>query len=523
MINIRLYNGTGWISTSPVTGQKYQVSFNVKAPVLKVEPGRLELSADGKPKPLQVTYCTQEGERMSIANAYASSSTVLNSELYNTYLSPLFTFSSGLGRFLDPGTSQGITEVGVRCLYKDGGTLAGYTGTWDETAIRVQPRNASQISRADIAVKVIAPFTYSGTTRLLGYIANHALDSDRFRSRPAASAMLVGEYLQNAPGIGASPERVSVECPASDIGLSLGSNGLLLVSRKDTPLVSSGKYTVSATLTNLVSGQTMTESIGYVEIYAIASIGAMANAPVEPSSLQNAGIMERYMVNSECIGIVADIPCSKPYGNVLSGVRSIRDALQGCNFLRYTGLPPRYANYERLLMAYVIPSDLWAVNVPIYVNMDYARDSAGKKISTEDVEKLLRYAESIGDFSMIRGCYWYEYSFSNYDAPKPPGMAVWTYRPGLNMKKEWNAMIAAEGGPESPIECFLEMNEPSIGVVTDAMDQVLTRYNSGTYWFYYTDSAEKGGLGLPYELLCVTPRGQTNCYWSSTTVSPDWP
>ena len=84
-------------------------------------------------------------------------------------------------------------------------------------------------------------------------------------------------------------------------------------------------------------------------------------------------------------------------------------------------------------------------------------------------------------------------------------------------------MIAAEGGPESPIECFLEMNEPSIGVVTDAMDQVLTRYNSGTYWFYYTDSAEKGGLGLPYELLCVTPQGQTNCYWSSTTVSPDWP
>ncbi|MBR1573372.1 MAG: DUF4906 domain-containing protein [Bacteroidales bacterium] len=524
-VNVALWNGNTWVSTDPLTGKPYKTAISILAPVLKASPAEVELYADGTPVPFTTDYYTSDNRLLPVTSGSAPGGLALDPALYATYLAPTFTFSNTLGEFLNPGTgtATGLTSLSVQRLTSraNGSSIEPYYGTLQPATVTVRARNCSAVQPAHIGVRVLIPFEGLGEETFFGIVTNHSLDRFQYTFKVAPQSVLVGETLPGPAFTGVAPQQVTLSAADCDLAFSLAENGRLTTTARSTGTPAAGRYPLQATLTNRVSGESLTRSVGYVECYLPGCLHATAKAPMEDGWIYNPAVFGSY-VRRKAAGIRAGISVEGQGGTASEGMQRLRTALWNTAFLDFTGLPERFSNAWRYDAAYNpdYAQNWYMTATPVYVDLNYALTPGGTPMDPlSDPVAILDKTETINDMStlMVRS---FSSKFQPQADPRPQYHAVWCLHPGTAILQRWQDMKDEDPArfPDNNA-CFRHENQPSVRIEPGALDGQLPSRDSGGYRFYYLDSETTGSLGIPYYLLAAGLSGNPDpCLWTSIDI-----
>ncbi len=526
-VNIQLWNGSAWIGEDPVSGKAYTASIDCKVPRLYVEPESVLLEADGTKVPVQVGYRTEDGQEMTLCNGVTTDGLGLDRSLYDTYLKPVFTYNDPAGRFLNPG-SDDVAEnrqLAVRCLTAGGQSIRTYLGRSFASAVEIGARACSDVTLRRISVTLAQPFRALTASSSFGDIDNHVLDGYTLSSHVSGTSVAVGEALPPDTGLGIAPAQLQITSSAADIAFSLGSDRRIHTAPQAATTPSSGRYTLTGTLTNLHSGQSLTQAIGYVEIYLHATFCGIAKAPSEAGDFYKPDFLTGQMIPAASVNVKADITTSLSGGTPHAGLQQIRSVLEGQKFLYFGKLPDRFASTNQVQIAYnpdYMMGTYHSCTVGEFINRAFCQYDNGSTIPDSNSYQQVLYAESYVDFSRLRCAYWYSMTPFWVDDPRYFGTAVWTYYPGKNVRKAWNARKTAHPAlyPDDTA-CFLADNPtPNLRVDRAVLDGLLSHRDYGDWRYYYPAGATLRGAGVPYEVLCVNRNDSIDlpCSWSSLSL-----
>ena len=523
-IDMELWNGSAWLSSNPLTGRPFNVSIPITAPRLKVTPESADLAIDGTPVGVSVTYTNWAGTPMTPSTG-AGDIYSFDPTLYNTYLKPVFVFSSGVGALLNPGSGvqEGLSSLAVNRLGGSGHTIEEYKGATWPGAVTVRAKNCSDITPKSIDVGIIDPVPGAAPQRFLKTITSHSMDRENFDFRVDAQAVSTGEVFHLDELQNLNPATSTITSGVTDLGFTLLGNGRVSTFVKDLGTPAEGKVYLKANITNSISGESRSYDIGYAEVYLVSCLGARAYSPIEDYMIFDPRVFST-VVRREAIAVMSNVVYANQSGLQSPGLRDIADLVFDVNFLKMSHLPDRMTNYIRRQATYN-PSYLdgtgyMQVFLPIYINQDYAHHRDGTPCG--EILDQLDYAESVYDLSSIISYHWYEAHTSLYPDPRPPRYFVWSYLPGYNILDLWDAKISADPATyPDRATCFLTENTPNLKIEKDVLTPLLSYSNYGDCTFFYIDSAEKGSLGIPYCLWAVnrTESDLLPVFWSECNIT----
>lgn len=512
-INISLWNGSAWISTDPLTGKAYKATVSISVPRLIVSPTAVQLQADGTPVSFTAEYRNWSGEPVDF-----------DSTLYETYLKPVVSLQGVLRNYLTctDGATPGTKSLSVRRLTYSSHNVTEYAGTSYPTAVSVSARNCADIASASVGVTIAVPFPGATSSRLLKVITHHSLDRGRYSYTVSDGSIATGESFSIEGGSNLDPASVEIIAPASDLGFSLESPGRIKTTLLGSGTPASGVIPLQARFTNSVSGQTLTQDLGYVEVYLVSCLGARAVAPMDDTMMYDTEVYET-VFRRQSIAVLADVVYRNAAGTQSDGMKALHDVLSNQYFLRMSSLPQRMTNYNveyvSYLADYLRKPPYAATYIPFYMNRDLLHHANGTPCS--GIMDGLNWGETFFDCTLIRGLKTFGPPV-DFPDPRSPQYAVWTYLPGTNILSRWDGLRASNptAFPDYGA-CFLYENVPAIKVEKDVIAAVLAYSNYGSCTFFYDDSATKGSEGLPFCLLAVnrTDSDALPLFWESCSVS----
>ena len=258
------YTGESSTGATICTGE---VPILIKVPRLYAGATNCDLSPDGTAVMLQPYYTDESGTRMTVAGSDAQGNgTKFAPSLYSTLLNPVVSFpSSSAAAFL--GSSG--NSVFVARLESGGQSIVPLFGNTISGAIKVSAKAASDINPALCSVSIKKPVGHNGNDDRLGIIDNNILTGSTLAH--SQSVAIKKGTTATIPGLslsyGSNLSNLSI-ADTGDLTFTLNSNGTLSVTGKNSfTSLTGGHLDVNIQCRNTRSGQTISVSAGYLDVY----------------------------------------------------------------------------------------------------------------------------------------------------------------------------------------------------------------------------------------------------------------